>query len=136
MQMTNGVSDATAVARDLLDVWCFEGQFHPDVQWYDPAMPQPRACGRAAVRALGESTLRAFRDFRYEILEPICAAPDGTRCAIPWRIREGDRASPRRTGERVVGHDAAGDRWRQGCRGSSGLKSLRFDLFLPHRKFP
>ncbi len=90
--VSHGASDATAVARDLLDAWNsrdfgrFAGLLHADVQWYDPAMPQPPASGRAAVRAFAESILRAFPDFRYEILEPICAAPDGTRCAIPWRI--------------------------------------------------
>jgi ketosteroid isomerase-like protein len=57
-----------------------------DVEWYDPAMPDPPARGRAAVRAWAEAVIRAFPDFRYEVLPPICHATDGSRCAIKWRI--------------------------------------------------
>ena len=57
-----------------------------DVEWYDPAMPEPPARGRAAVRAFAESVLRAFPDFSYEVLPPICVAADGSRCAVKWRI--------------------------------------------------
>lgn len=84
--------DATTAARDLLDAWNardltrFESLLHKDVEWYDPAMPHPPVRGPAAVRAFGESILRAFPDFHYEVLEPICVALDGSRCAVPWRI--------------------------------------------------
>ena len=57
-----------------------------DVEWYDPAMADPPARGRTAVRAFLETILRAFPDFRYEALPPICYAADGSRCAIKWRI--------------------------------------------------
>jgi predicted ester cyclase len=57
-----------------------------DVEWYDPAMPDPPARGRAAVRAWTEAVLRAFPDFTTEILPPICVARDGSRCAVKWRI--------------------------------------------------
>ncbi len=57
-----------------------------DVEWYDPAMPDPPARGRAAVRAFAEAVIRAFPDFRYEILPPICHAADGSRCAVKWRV--------------------------------------------------
>ena len=57
-----------------------------DVEWYDPAMPDPPARGRAAVRAFAEAVIRAFPDFRYEVLPPICHATDGSRCAVKWRI--------------------------------------------------
>ena len=49
-------------------------------------MPRPPARGRAEVRLFAEAVLRAFPDFRYEVLGAICVAPDGSRCAIPWRI--------------------------------------------------
>jgi ketosteroid isomerase-like protein len=62
------------------------GLLADDVEWYDPAMPRPPARGRDQVRAFVEAVLRAFPDFRCEVRESICVAPDGTRCAIPWRI--------------------------------------------------
>lgn len=83
---------ASDVAHQLLDAWnvrdidAFIELLAEDVEWYDPGMPQPPARGRAAVRAFAESVLRAFPDFRYEIVPPICAAADGSRCAIVWRI--------------------------------------------------
>jgi steroid delta-isomerase-like uncharacterized protein len=83
---------ATDVAQKLLDAWngrCldeFVALLAEDVEWYDPAMPDPPARGRAAVRAFAEAVLRAFPDFRYEIQPPICRADDGSRCAIVWRI--------------------------------------------------
>ncbi len=57
-----------------------------DVEWYDPAMPDPPARGRAAVKAWAEAVIRAFPDFRYQVLPPICYATDGSRCAVKWRI--------------------------------------------------
>ncbi len=80
------------VAQKLVDAWNarnldeFIGLLTPDVEWYDPAMPEPPARGRAAVRAFAESVLRAFPDFTYEIQPPMCTSPDGSRCAIVWRI--------------------------------------------------
>ena len=64
-----------------------------DVEWYDPAMPDPPARGRAAVRAWAEAVIRAFPDFRYEVLPPICWAADGSRCALKWRISGSHLAS-------------------------------------------
>ena len=57
-----------------------------DVEWYDPAMPEPPARGRAAVRGFAEAVLYAFPDFEYEVRGPLCTAADGSRCAIVWRI--------------------------------------------------
>ena len=80
------------VAQRLVDAWNarnlddFIGLLAHDVEWYDPAMPEPPARGRAAVRTFAEGVLRAFPDFRYEVQPPICSAPDGSRCAIVWRI--------------------------------------------------
>jgi steroid delta-isomerase-like uncharacterized protein len=87
-------SPATAVdvTQRLLAAWDarnlddFVALLADDVEWYDPAMPEPPARGRAAVRAFSENVLHAFPDFRYEIQPPICSAADGTRCAILWRI--------------------------------------------------
>jgi len=70
-------------ARDINE---FVALLADDVEWYDPAMPDPPARGRAAVRAFAEGVLRAFPDFRYEVRPPICASADGSRCAIVWRI--------------------------------------------------
>ena len=64
-----------------------------DVEWYDPAMPDPPARGRTAVRAFAQAVIRAFPDFKYEILPPICYAADGSRCAIKWRISASHLAS-------------------------------------------
>jgi serine/threonine protein kinase len=70
-------TDAEVVTRQLLDAWnardvpSYVGLMTEDVEWDDPAMPQPPARGRAAVQAFSESVLRAFPDFRYEILGPL-----------------------------------------------------------------
>jgi hypothetical protein len=58
----------------------------PDVEWYDLGMAHPPARGREAVRAFSASVLAALPDFRYEIIPPICVAPDGSRCAVHWSI--------------------------------------------------
>lgn len=73
-------------AWDRRDLDAYVGLLADDVEWYDPAMPEPPARGRQAVRAFSENVLRAFPDFRYEIQHPICSAADGSRCAIVWRI--------------------------------------------------
>lgn len=86
------LTDAEAVTLQLLDAWNgrdlsrYVGLMTEDVEWYDPAMPQPPARGRAAVRAFSESVLRAFPDFRYEVLGSLCVSADGTQCAVHWRI--------------------------------------------------
>lgn len=86
------VSSPAEVAERLLRVWIdrdlegFVALLHEDVEWYDPAMAEPPARGRAEVRAFAEAVLTAFPDFRYEVQPPVCVAPDGSRCAIVWRI--------------------------------------------------
>lgn len=76
----------------LLDAWNardldrFAGMLHEAVEWYDLGMPHPPMRGRAQVKAFAEATLRAFPDFKYEILPPLCVAPDGSRCTVLWRI--------------------------------------------------
>jgi len=83
---------AEEVVRRLLACWDardlegFANCLADDVEWYDPAMPDPPARGRAAVKAFAEAVIRAFPDFTYEVLPPICVAADGTRCAVKWRI--------------------------------------------------
>jgi ketosteroid isomerase-like protein len=85
-------TDAEVVTLQLLDAWNardldrYVAMLAEDVEWYDPAMPNPPARGRAAVRAFSEAVLRAFPDFRYEVLGPLCVSADGTRCAVHWRI--------------------------------------------------
>jgi ketosteroid isomerase-like protein len=85
-------TDAEAVTLQLLDAWNardlarYVGMLTEDVEWYDPAMSQPPARGRAAVRAFSDSVLRAFPDFAYEVLGPLCVSADGTSCAVHWRI--------------------------------------------------
>ncbi|HSB78902.1 MAG TPA: nuclear transport factor 2 family protein [Candidatus Methylomirabilis sp.] len=86
------IAGAEAVVKRLLASWeardfeAFVACLSDDVEWYDPAMPDPPARGRAAVRAFSEAVVRAFPDFRYEVLPPICFAVDGSRCAVKWRI--------------------------------------------------
>jgi ketosteroid isomerase-like protein len=85
-------TDAGTIALELLEAWNardldrYVGMLAEDVEWYDPAMAHPPARGRAAVRAFSEAVLRAFPDFQYEVLGPLCVAADGSRCAIHWRI--------------------------------------------------
>jgi len=56
-----------------------------DVEWDDPAMSTP-AKGKTAVRSFSVALLKAFPDFHYEILPPICVSSDGTRAAVTWQI--------------------------------------------------
>jgi steroid delta-isomerase-like uncharacterized protein len=80
------------IARNLLAAWnardleAFLALLAEDVEWYDPAMPEPPARGRPAVKAFAEAVLHAFPDFEYEVQGPLCSAGDGSRCAIVWRI--------------------------------------------------
>jgi steroid delta-isomerase-like uncharacterized protein len=89
---TASCSTSAEVALRLVDAWNarnlddFTGLLAHDVEWYDPAMPEPPARGREAVRTFAESVLRAFPDFTYEVQPPICSSLDGSRCAIVWRI--------------------------------------------------
>lgn len=86
------ISAAETVVQRLVASWeardlaALVSCLSDDVEWYDPAMPDPPARGRAAVRAFAEAVIRAFPDFRYEVLPPICFAKDGSRCAVKWRI--------------------------------------------------
>jgi len=73
-------------ALDARDLEGFGSCLAEDVEWYDPAMPDPPVRGRAAAMAFQEAVIRAFPDFRYEVLPPLCVSSDGTRCAIKWRI--------------------------------------------------
>ncbi len=85
-------TDAEDIVQRLLAAWnardleTFIDLLSEDVEWYDPAMPEPPARGRAAVKAFAESVLHAFPDFEYKISPPICTAADGSRCAVVWRI--------------------------------------------------
>ena len=88
------MNSATSIdlAQRLVDAWNarrlddFVALLAHDVEWYDPAMPEPPVRGRAAVRAFADGVLAAFPDFTYEVQPPICSSPDGSRCAILWRI--------------------------------------------------
>jgi steroid delta-isomerase-like uncharacterized protein len=83
---------AVDLAQRLVDAWNarnlddFIGLLAQDVEWYDPAMPEPPARGRTAVRTFAEGVLRAFPDFAYAVQPPICSSADGSRCALVWRI--------------------------------------------------
>ena len=85
-------SDPSAIAHALLDAWNardvprFLDLLTDDVEWYDPAMPQPPARGHPEVQAFAEAVLHAFPDFQYEVREPVCVSADGTRCVVPWHI--------------------------------------------------
>ena len=91
MQMSI-TANATEVVEKLLAAWNtrdldgFEALLADEVEWYDPAMPEPPARGRAAVREFARAVLDAFPDFKYEIQPPMCSTSDGSRCAIAWRI--------------------------------------------------
>jgi ketosteroid isomerase-like protein len=84
--------DASTLATQLLEAWNardlerFLALLDGEVVWYDPGMANPPARGRPAVLSFAEAVLRAFPDFKYEVLGPICAAPDGSRCVVHWRI--------------------------------------------------
>jgi predicted ester cyclase len=80
------VVERLLAAWDARDFDAFGNCLAEDVEWYDPAMGDPPARGRAAVRAFAEAVTSAFPDFRYEVLGPMCIAADGSRCAIRWRI--------------------------------------------------
>jgi ketosteroid isomerase-like protein len=87
------MTDAAAkLVADILDAWNARdfdglvGLLAPDVEWYDLGMAHPPARGREAVRAFSASVIAAFPDFRFEVIPPLCFAPDGTRCAVHWSI--------------------------------------------------
>ena len=89
---TDNTLGATQLASRLLDAWNardldgFVELLSEDIEWHDPAMAQPPLRGRAAAREYAQAILEAFPDFHYEVVGPICAAPDASRCAIVWRI--------------------------------------------------
>lgn len=80
------LADQLLAAWNARDLQRFAELLADDVEWYDPAMPRPPVRGRSEARAFAEAVLRAFPDFSYEVLGPVCEAPDGSRCAVPWRI--------------------------------------------------
>lgn len=81
------------IALEVLDAWNrrdLDGVLRlmsEDIEWYDPAMADPPARGKPAVRAFAEAVLAAFPDFRFEIQHPISNSADGSRCAIRWQIQ-------------------------------------------------
>ena len=83
---------AQELSRSLLEAWnrrdldAFVELLAEDVEWYDPAMPQPPTRGRAAVREFAENVLEAFPDFRYDVEPPVCASADDSRCVLVWKI--------------------------------------------------
>lgn len=85
-------SSVENVVHGILDAWNARDisrmleHLTDDVEWYDPAMPDPPARGKEAIRRFSESVFVAFPDFAYEVRPPICVAPDGSRCAVPFRI--------------------------------------------------
>lgn len=74
-----------ATAWNQRNLESFTSYLTEDVVWDDPAMLGP-AIGRKAVKAFGESVLRAIPDFHYAIRHPICPATDLSRCPVPWTI--------------------------------------------------
>ena len=120
---------ASELTYALLDAWNardlprFLSLLTEDIEWYDLGMPYPPARGREAVRRFSESVLRAFPDFQYTIQQPLCVAPDGTRCVVVWEITATHQAvleppgfAP--TGRRVTfqGVDVLEFRGEQVCR--------------------
>jgi steroid delta-isomerase-like uncharacterized protein len=79
------------VVHDLIAAWNardidrFLGFLTDDVEWDDPAMSAP-ARGKEAVRTFAQAVLTAFPDFSLTLRGPVCVAPDGGSCAVPWRI--------------------------------------------------
>jgi len=102
--MVGTSTSAVDVAHRLLDAWNardldkFVALLSDDVEWYDPAMAQPPARGRAAVREFCEAVLEAFPDFTYDIDGPICTAADDSRCAIVWRVSATNKGALRPLG--------------------------------------
>ena len=101
------------IANRLLDAWNardldrFTALLSEDVEWYDPAMPQPPVRGRAAVRQFSETVLEAFPDFHYEVDAPVCTSADGSRCVIVWRISATHRNPLRPLGYAPTGRRAS-----------------------------
>jgi len=85
-ELVEGRVGALLAAWEARDLDAFVGLLAPDVYWHDLGMPHPPAIGREAVRRFSESVLRAFPDFSYALRGPICVAPDGLSCVVPWTI--------------------------------------------------
>ena len=83
---------AEEIVKELLAAWNARdldglvALLAEDVEWYDPAMTDPPARGKEAVKAFSESVLEAFPDFTFEMVPPLCSSSDGSRCAFRWRI--------------------------------------------------
>ena len=79
------------LVHDLIAAWTardlerFLDCLTDDVEWDDPAMSAP-ARGKEAVRTFAQAVLVAFPDFALTLRGPVCVAPDGGSCAVPWRI--------------------------------------------------
>ncbi len=79
------------LVHDLIGAWNahdfdrFMEFLTDDVEWDDPAMSAP-ARGKEAVRTFAQAVLTAFPDFSLTLRGPVCVAPDGGSCAVPWRI--------------------------------------------------
>ncbi len=80
------------VVEDLLQAWNardldrFVSFLAEDVSWHDLGMLHPPEVGRAAVHRFSELVLRAFPDFTFTLRGPVCFAPDGGSCCVPWTI--------------------------------------------------
>lgn len=87
-----GNADPSSTIQAVLDAWKerdwdrFVSLLTPEVEWHDLGMLHPPARGRDAVRAFAESVIGAFPDFDLKVEGPVCVAPDGSRCAVHWRI--------------------------------------------------
>lgn len=88
MDLNNRISVAVRMtdAWNARDVDTYLSFLTEDAVWDDPSMPEPSR-GREAIRETFRVVLRAFPDFLYTIREPICVSPDGSRCAVQWRIQ-------------------------------------------------
>jgi len=78
--------DDVVRAWNARDLDRFISHLDESVIWDDPAMLYGPAIGCIAVRVFSESILKAFPDFSYCIRGPICIAPSGELCVIPWEI--------------------------------------------------
>jgi hypothetical protein len=56
---------------------------HPQVEWIDPALPEP-ALGRAAVAEFAGASFTAFPDLAFEEPGPPAVAADSRAAYVPW----------------------------------------------------
>ena len=57
-----------------------------DIEWYDPALPEPIR-GVAAVRQFMEDSWRAFPDLRFSEPDPSFLVEQGDKVAWAWRMQ-------------------------------------------------